>query len=234
MTAMISAQALTKTFGKVRALAGVSLDVEAGTVYGLLGPNGSGKSTLLRILCGLQQQDSGAIRLSVDHAAIGYVSQEASLYEDLSLRENLEFFARAHDLRGADARAAIEARCAELGLTGRFDTIAGTLSRGWQQRVALACSLLHSPRLLLLDEPTAGLDPVARRDIWNLLRSCARAGVAILLTTHHLDEAERCDVVGYMNDGRILTAAAPRDLMAEAGCDHLEDALVTVLQGVQR
>jgi ABC-2 type transport system ATP-binding protein len=236
----IEASEVSKSFGAVEALSGVSLAVPAGTIFGLLGPNGAGKSTLLKILCGLQKADSGTVRiLDRDLSSeprevqerIGYVSQELSIYEDLSVRENLYFFAEAYGHRRATARELVRTTSEALNLESLMDGIAGTLSRGWQQRLSLACAMLHGPPLLLLDEPTAGLDPVARRQIWELLRSAALRGVTVFLTTHHLDEAERCDGIGYMDRGRVLLSGVPGQLMAAGGHDRLDDALVAGLQG---
>ena len=238
MNAIIASD-VSKSFDAVEALFHVSLAVPAGTIFGLLGPNGAGKSTLLRILCGLQKADSGTVRiLDRDLSAerrevqqrIGYVSQELSIYEDLSVHENLCFFAEAYGHRRAAARELVRTTSEALNLQSRMDSIAGTLSRGWQQRLALACAMLHAPPLLLLDEPTAGLDPVSRRQVWELLRSAALRGVTVLLTTHHLDEAERCDGIGYMDRGRVLLSGVPGELMAAGGHARLEDALIAGLQ----
>ncbi len=227
---------LSKRFGTVEALACVSLVVPSASIFGLLGPNGAGKSTLLKTLCGLQKADSGEIRvLDRDLVAapcevqqrIGYVSQEISIYEDLTVRENLEFFSAAYGRPHSE----LQATAAVHHLGGMLDSIGGTLSRGWQQRLALACAMLPDPQLLLLDEPSAGLDPLARRKVWELLEAAVRRGVTVVLSTHNLDEAERCDCIGYMDRGRILLTGQPRQIMAQGGHDRLEDALIFALRG---
>jgi ABC-2 type transport system ATP-binding protein len=198
--------------------------VKRGTIYGFLGPNGSGKTTTIRMLCGLLRPDAGrgtclgydiltesdAIKLHV-----GYMTQRFSLYQDLSVRENLEFVARLYGI--ADPPAAARAMIAHLGLQGREDQLAGELSGGWKQRLALGACTLPNPELLLLDEPTAGVDPKARRDFWNEIHALAAAGLTVLVSTHYMDEAERCHEIAYIAYGVLLAHGTAEELIARSG-----------------
>jgi len=208
---VIDVHHLTKKFDGRPVVRDLSMQVNRGTIYGFLGPNGSGKTTTIRMLCGLLTPDEGTgtclgydIRTETDQIKreVGYMTQHFSLYEDLSVRENLEFIGRIYGI--ARPVAAARAAIARLGLTGRENQIAGELSGGWKQRLALGACTLPSPQLLLLDEPTAGVDPKARRDFWNEIHALAAGGLTVLVSTHYMDEAERCHEIAYIAYGELL------------------------------
>jgi ABC-2 type transport system ATP-binding protein len=219
----IDVKGLTKKFGSRTVVKDFDIQVPKGQVWGFLGPNGSGKTTTIRMLCGLLRPDGGEgkclgfdIRNEADKIKrnVGYMTQRFSFYEDLSIRENLDFVARIYEMK--DRRHAVDAAVAQLGLTERQEQLAGQLSGGWKQRLALAACILHRPQLLLLDEPTAGVDPQARRDFWEEIHLLAGQGLTVLVSTHYMDEAERCDRIVYLAYGTILARGTVDEVVANS------------------
>jgi len=218
---VIAVRGLNKHFGANHAVRDLALTVRRGEIFGFLGPNGSGKTTSIRMLCGLLTPDSGEgtclghdiIReTKAIKREVGYMTQRFSFWEDLTIRENLNFVARMYGME--DRRAHVDETLSNLGLADRADQLAGALSGGWKQRLALAACLLHSPQLLLLDEPTAGVDPKARRDFWDQLHGLAARGITVLVSTHYMDEAERCHKLGYILNGRLLAQGTAAEVIA--------------------
>jgi ABC-2 type transport system ATP-binding protein len=232
---VIDVHGLTKKFDNRVVVHNLSMQVKRGTIYGFLGPNGSGKTTTIRMLCGLLTPDEGEgtclgynIRTETDKIKrqIGYMTQRFSLYQDLSVRENLEFIARIYGL--AEPRQAARAAIERLGLGGREEQIAGDLSGGWKQRLALGACTLPSPKLLLLDEPTAGVDPKARREFWNEIHALAAHGLTVLVSTHYMDEAERCHEIAYIAYGELLVHGTVEHVIAAS---HLSTYVVSASGG---
>ena len=219
----IDVQGITKSFGRRVVVDGLAMQVRRGEIYGFLGPNGSGKTTFLRILCGLLKPDSGSgtclgrdviTESDAIKRRVGYMTQRFSLYEDLSLAENLRFVADIYEL--PNATHAVSSMLESMGLKRRGDQLAGQLSGGWKQRLALAACLIHKPELLLLDEPTAGVDPKARRDFWEEIHRLAAEGLTVLVTTHYMDEAERCHRLAYIAYGKLLAKGTLGDVLTSA------------------
>ncbi|MFC3109834.1 ATP-binding cassette domain-containing protein [Undibacterium arcticum] len=221
---VIDVRGLTKRYGGRAVVDHFDMRVPKGRIYGFLGPNGSGKTTTIRMLCGLLTPDEGeGTCLGYDirresrliKRQVGYMTQKFGLYEDLSIAENLDFIARIYQVPQRPAK--VEATLQQLGLASRRNQLAGALSGGWKQRLALAACLLHEPQLLLLDEPTAGVDPKARREFWDHLHELAAAGLTVLVSTHYMDEAERCHELAYISYGRLLAQGTAAQLIAAAG-----------------
>jgi len=238
MDYVISCKNLTKRFGSLIAVNNISMDIPKGSIYGFLGPNGSGKSTTIRMLCGLITPTSGEGEVlgysiitdaeKIKHK-IGYMSQKFSLYEELTVLENLDFYAGIYGVPKKEA----EIRKAELikmaGLDGREKQRAGNLSGGWKQRLALACALLHQPELLILDEPTAGVDPISRRIFWDIIHGLTEKGITVLVSTHYMDEAETCDYIGFIYQGNLLANDTPANLKSITKSDSLDDVFIKLV-----
>ena len=224
VTAVIDVKGLTKRYGGRAVVDDFAIKVERGQIYGFLGPNGSGKTTTIRMLCGLLTPDAGegqCLGYDIRREAlaikrkVGYMTQRFSLYEDLSIAENLDFIARVYDVN--NRKQAVDQTLERLGLSTRRTQLAGALSGGWKQRLALAACLLHRPELLLLDEPTAGVDPKARREFWDQIHELAAQGLTVLVSTHYMDEAERCHELAYIAYGRLIAKGTAAEVIAQSG-----------------
>lgn len=235
----ISIEHLTKKFGDFTAVNDLSFDIPKGKIFGFLGPNGSGKSTTIRMICGVLRPTSGSGKvLGYDlikesekiKQNVGYMSQKFSLYEDLTVEENLNFYGNIYML----PKEKLEERKKELikmaNLNGKEKSLAGTLSGGWKQRLALGCSLIHNPRLLILDEPTAGVDPVSRREFWHTITKLVDGGITVLVTTHYMDEASICDIIGFIYNSKLITIDTPNNLYRNHGIDNLEDIFISYVK----
>ena len=228
-------RALRKEFGELVAVESLDLTIRRGEVFGLLGPNGSGKTTTIRMLCGLLVPTSGdATVVGFDiltqseqlRRNIGYMSQRYGLYDELTVYENIRFYASVYGLRGEVRESRIRELMEDLGLTPRRDQMAGTLSGGWKQRLALASATAHEPQMLFLDEPTAGVDPAARRRFWQITYDLAKAGTTILVTTHYMDEAARCERVALLSRGHLIALGTPGEVSKQFGQHDLEDVFI--------
>jgi ABC-2 type transport system ATP-binding protein len=231
----IVTRGLRKTFGHLVAVEGLDLTVPSGQIFGLLGPNGSGKTTTIRLLTGLIPPTSGTaevVGIDVVHEPekvrrrIGYMSQRFGLYPDLTVRENLEFYAGVYGLTGAERKARIAEQVDAYILGERFDQLAGTLSGGWKQRLALACATTHRPDLVFLDEPTAGVDPASRRLFWQLIHREVKAGMTVLVTTHYMDEAEQCGQLAFLSRGHLIGVGTPKEITERFGLPTVEDVFI--------
>ena len=227
--------ALRKVFGSLVAVDNLDLEIRRGEVFGLLGPNGSGKTTTIRMLCGLLQPTSGAASVVGFDVAreserirdnIGYMSQRYGLYDDLTVAENLRFYSTVYGLLGAARTARLAEHMDAMGLTARAGQLAGTLSGGWKQRLSLACATAHRPLMLFLDEPTAGVDPAARRAFWHSIHALAKGGTTILVTTHYMDEAERCERLAFLSRGHLIAVGTPGDVTKQFGTTSIEDVFI--------
>jgi ABC-2 type transport system ATP-binding protein len=236
MNAIVT-EALHKRFGDLVAVERLDLTVPKGQIFGLLGANGSGKTTTIRMLTGLLPPTSGRAEVAgidvlrdpegVRHR-LGYMSQRFGLYDDLTVEENLRFYAGLYGLIGAEGRARVEELLTTLDFLPIRRQLAGTLSGGWKQRLSLACATAHRPDVLFLDEPTAGVDPAARRNFWRVIRELAAGGTTILVTTHYMDEAERCERLAMLWRGRLVALGTPQEITSEFGATSLEDAFIAL------
>ncbi|HWQ29699.1 MAG TPA: ABC transporter ATP-binding protein [Negativicutes bacterium] len=231
----ISIKNLVKRFGSFTAVNGISFDIPKGKIFGFLGPNGSGKSTTIRMICGVLSPTSGEGKVlgydlvkdteTIKHN-IGYMSQKFSLYEDLTVEENLDFYGNIYLMKKDELRERKKQLIEMANLKGKEKSLAGTLSGGWKQRLALGCSLIHNPSLLILDEPTAGVDPVSRREFWHSITQLVSEGITVLVTTHYMDEASICDIIGFIYNGDLITIDTPQGLYEKHNTQNLEDIFI--------
>jgi ABC-2 type transport system ATP-binding protein len=240
---IIETEHLARRFGKIVAVRDVSLRVRRGEIFGVLGPNGAGKSTLIRMLCGILDPTGGrgtVVGFDIAREAerikerIGYMTQRFSLYEDLTVRENLRFYAGIYGVPRRERRTRVDEVLEHTGLTSRHDQLAGTLSGGWKQRVALACATIHDPPLLFLDEPTAGVDPLSRRDFWEQIHALSGRGTTAVLTTHYMDEAERCHRLAFTFRGELLDVGTPSEIIERRGLRVFELAVSRAQAAAER
>jgi ABC-2 type transport system ATP-binding protein len=239
MNLAINCSNLGKRFGNYIAVQGVSFQLPEGAIMGFVGPNGAGKTTTIRMLCGVLIPTEGqATVLGYDVKSeseeikqrIGYMSQKFSLYEDLTVSENLDFYAGVYSLKGDEAKGQKVRVLQRMGLEDRLGQLVGSLSGGWKQRVALACSLLHNPRLLVLDEPTAGVDPVSRRVFWDIIRQLSSEGMTVLVSTHYMDEADSCDFLGFIFYGHLIAFGSPSEMKEREGKTNLDDLFIDYVE----
>ena len=240
MSVIIKAENLGKNFGRVKALDGLNIEINEGELYGLLGPNGSGKTTLLRILVGVLLPTYGKIQILgsekpfMKSAEIGYMNQSESLYIDLTIRENISFFGSLYGVEKSLCKKRTEELLVLLEISERADDLVGNLSSGMRKRVSLACALIHNPRILLLDEPTVGIDPALRLSFWSHFYQLNKKGVTILLSSHQMDEAEKCLRLGFLREGKLLAEGNPREIKSMAGKETLEESFLHFIKSHQQ
>jgi len=236
---IVKLENIQKKYHAFSAVKAMNLEIVKGEIYGLLGPNGAGKSTTIKMICGVLPPTSGkgtVLGLDIYNAPeeikknIGYMSQRFSLYEDLTVRENIRFFANIYGLSKNDIKERMSQIIAMAGLEDRINQLTGQLSGGWKQRLALGCAIIHKPKLLILDEPTAGVDPVSRRLFWEMLYALSAQGITILVTTHYMDEAQSCDRVGFVFNGTKLLEGKPNELIKSLGANNLEDVFIDLVE----
>jgi ABC-2 type transport system ATP-binding protein len=231
----VHTEQLTRVFGSLTAVDGVTFDISRGEVFGVLGPNGSGKTTTIRMLCGLLAPTSGSatvagfdVRTQSEDIRrnIGYMSQKFGMYDDMTVEENLDFYASLYGLTGQAKRTRMDELINELSLTERKGQLVGTLSGGWKQRVSLACAIAHHPAILFLDEPTAGVDPAARRRFWDTIYGLAKAGTTIVVTTHYMDEAARCQRIAFLSRGHLIALGTAEEITRQFHQPTIEDVFI--------
>lgn len=243
MEPIISVRNLTKKFGTFTAVDSITFDVNKGEIFGFLGANGAGKTTAMKMLCGLLSPTSGEATVAGFSLAtqtedikrnIGYMSQKFSLYEDLTVNENIQFYGGVYGLRLTEIRRKSDELAVRLGLQNEMNKLVRSLPLGWKQKIAFSVALLHEPAVVFLDEPTGGVDPVARRQFWDLIYAAANDGVTLFVTTHYMDEAEYCDRLSIMVDGAIQALGTPRGLRTEYGANSMDDVFTLLARGAQR
>lgn len=230
----IATRNLSKNYGSFTALKGLNLSVPKGIVYGLLGPNGAGKTTAVRIVCGLTKQSSGDAWVFGERAGksisreIGYMPQEVALYLDLSVMDNIELYGHLYGVSGGLLRERTKTLLGLVGLSEWRNTLVSTLSGGMKRKASLVCAMIHNPKALILDEPTVGVDPTLRAALWDYFGKTIKSGSTIVITTHYMDEATRCDLVGFINNGAMIAEGRPEDILKKTGCKSMEDAFIAL------